>query len=129
MDQATENGYKKFCADLAADEALIKASSATPPSEDRGASQLVGSDAVVGERRWSAKFLFAWYDLWVGIFWDAGKRKLYILPLPCVGVVIKFPALPNGSGEARAKRVASDALFEEPAEKTPDNSKSQKSAK
>jgi hypothetical protein len=34
--------------------------------------------------------LFAWYDLWVGAFWDAGKRRLYILPLPCVGVVIEF---------------------------------------
>jgi hypothetical protein len=37
------------------------------------------------------KFLFAWYDLWVGAFWDRKSRKLYILPLPCVGVVIWFP--------------------------------------
>lgn len=35
--------------------------------------------------------LFAWYDIWVGVFWDRHKRKLYILPLPCVGVVITFP--------------------------------------
>jgi hypothetical protein len=34
--------------------------------------------------------LFAWYDLWVGVFWDAARRKLYVLPLPCLGVVIEF---------------------------------------
>jgi hypothetical protein len=34
--------------------------------------------------------IFAWYDLWVGAFWDASKRRLYILPLPCIGVVIDF---------------------------------------
>jgi len=45
--------------------------------------------------RWSIKPLFAWYDLWVGIFWDSRKRKLYILPLPCVGVVIEFPMRHN----------------------------------
>lgn len=36
------------------------------------------------------KPLFAWYDIWVGVFIDAQKGKVYILPLPCVGVVISF---------------------------------------
>ncbi len=36
------------------------------------------------------EFLFAWYDLWVGAFWDRAKRKLYILPVPCCGVAITF---------------------------------------
>ena len=36
------------------------------------------------------KLIFAWYDLWVGALWDAGKRHLYILPVPCLGVVIQF---------------------------------------
>lgn len=36
--------------------------------------------------------LFAWYDLWVGAYWDRAKRRLYLLPLPCIGVVIEFAA-------------------------------------
>jgi hypothetical protein len=41
-------------------------------------------------RQMKIRPLFAWYDLWIGAFWDQNKRKLYILPLPCIGVVISF---------------------------------------
>ena len=34
--------------------------------------------------------VFAWYDFWIGIFWDRQKRRLYILPLPCCGVVVQL---------------------------------------
>lgn len=34
--------------------------------------------------------LFAWYDLWMGAYWDRKSRKLYILPLPCIGIVIEW---------------------------------------
>lgn len=37
------------------------------------------------------EFIFAWYDFWVGWFWDQKKRWLYVLPIPCVGLVFKFP--------------------------------------
>ena len=36
------------------------------------------------------RLIFAWYDLWVGAFWDQSKRRLYILPIPCFGIVITF---------------------------------------
>lgn len=35
-------------------------------------------------------FLFAWYDLWIGVFYDKKKQWLYILPFPMVGIIIKF---------------------------------------
>lgn len=38
----------------------------------------------------SIKPIFAWYDLWVGVFWDRQKRKLYVFPLPCIGIVIEW---------------------------------------
>lgn len=34
--------------------------------------------------------VFAWYDLWVGAYWDRRARRLYVLPLPCIGVAIEF---------------------------------------
>lgn len=40
------------------------------------------------------KFLFAWFDLWVGFYWDKKNNKLYFLPLPCVGLVITFNKIP-----------------------------------
>ena len=46
-------------------------------------------------RGYAVRFLFAWYDLWVGAFWDARGRRLYILPLPMIGVVIQFPPKPD----------------------------------
>ncbi len=36
------------------------------------------------------EIIFAWYDLWIGFFWDQKKRWLYIFPLPTVGFIIKF---------------------------------------
>lgn len=31
----------------------------------------------------------AWYDMWIGAYWDQSKRILYICPLPMVLVTIK----------------------------------------
>ena len=32
--------------------------------------------------------VFTWYDMWVGAYWDRKSKKLYILPLPCIGIVV-----------------------------------------
>lgn len=39
--------------------------------------------------------IFAWYDLWIGAFWDQNKRRLYIFPVPMLGIVIQFGGKPN----------------------------------
>jgi hypothetical protein len=36
------------------------------------------------------KFLFKWYDLWIGFYYDKNNKKLYFLPIPCFGIVIQF---------------------------------------
>lgn len=36
------------------------------------------------------KLIFAWYDLWIGVFIDKSKRKIYIFPIPMFGIVITY---------------------------------------
>jgi len=38
----------------------------------------------------TVKPIFAWYDMWVGLFWDRNKKWLYIFPIPMFGLVLKF---------------------------------------
>jgi len=38
----------------------------------------------------SIHLVFAWYDFWVGAFWDAKKRRLYIFPVPMLGLYVQF---------------------------------------
>lgn len=34
--------------------------------------------------------IFAWYDFWVGLYWDQQKKRLYVFPMPMFGVCISF---------------------------------------
>lgn len=40
---------------------------------------------------WAVRGVAAWYDGWIGYYWDRAKRRLYLLPLPCLGIYIQFP--------------------------------------
>lgn len=35
------------------------------------------------------RVIFAWFDLWVGVFIDRQRRRVYVFPLPCIGLVIE----------------------------------------
>lgn len=39
---------------------------------------------------YSVKFIFAWYDLWIGFFIDKNKKLVYFFPLPMLGVRFKY---------------------------------------
>ena len=49
------------------------------------------------------EFVCAWYDLWIGAYWDSSKRKLYILPVPCLGVALCFGRAATAGGEHAAR--------------------------
>jgi hypothetical protein len=35
-------------------------------------------------------YVFAWYDFWVGFYYDRNNKRLYILPIPCIGFYIQL---------------------------------------
>lgn len=32
----------------------------------------------------------AWYDAWVGVFVDRARRRVYVFPVPMLGVYIQY---------------------------------------
>jgi hypothetical protein len=52
----------------------------------------------------SVRPIFAWYDLWVGAFWDQAKRRLYLFPIPMFGLVIQFRQAPKKPVMSREPR-------------------------
>jgi len=39
-------------------------------------------------KRLRLKFFFAWYDAWLGLYYDRSRKVLYFCPVPCC--VISF---------------------------------------
>ena len=38
----------------------------------------------------NVRLSFAWYDLWIGLFIDSKKRKLYICLIPTLLLTVKY---------------------------------------
>ena len=36
------------------------------------------------------KPIFAWYDFWIGAYYDQTKSRLYLFPVPCLGLWIEM---------------------------------------
>lgn len=39
----------------------------------------------------SIKPLFKWFDIWIGVYIDTAKRRIYVFPMPMLGVCIQLP--------------------------------------
>ncbi len=46
-------------------------------------------------KRIKIKIFWAWYDSWIGAYWNKDKRVLYICPLMWVVIAISVPNKSN----------------------------------
>ena len=54
------------------------------------------------------KLFFAWYDFWVGWFWDRDDQALYVCLLPCCG--LKFWR--ENDRDGKTKPIDADAVIQ-----------------
>lgn len=52
---------------------------------------------------WAVRGVAAWFDFWVGFYFDRPKRRLYFLPIPCLGWYLQFPTNTKLSGGGAAE--------------------------
>ena len=50
--------------------------------------RLISLSLRLSETPMRVKPFFRWYDLWIGVFVDIERRRLYICPFPMFGVII-----------------------------------------
>lgn len=48
--------------------------------------------------------MFAWYDFWIGLFWDSARRRLYLFPVPMFGVRIDLRPTDSAGRERTGER-------------------------
>lgn len=46
--------------------------------------------AAAGARHYVISVVFAWYDMWCGVYYDRKCHKVYIFPVPMMGVCVEF---------------------------------------
>lgn len=35
------------------------------------------------------RFIFVWYDLWIGVYIDTKKSRFYVFPIPMFGIKVE----------------------------------------
>ena len=48
------------------------------------------SRRVPKPKRFRMGFLAAWYDMWMGVYVDKVNRRVYVMPVPCLGFWIDY---------------------------------------
>ncbi|MFA5071076.1 MAG: hypothetical protein WC511_01745 [Candidatus Pacearchaeota archaeon] len=51
------------------------------------------------KKTYSVTPMFAWYDFWIGFYWDKKNRCLYFFPIPMFGLKIQFMGENNDTGK------------------------------
>jgi hypothetical protein len=51
----------------------------------------IALSALCFVKGWNVRHLVEWRDFWIGMYWDRKHRRLYVFPIPCLGLVIQFP--------------------------------------
>jgi len=60
------------------------------PNCDYRQTWYLGKESGGFEERNRITPIFAWYDLYIGFFWDKERRILYFFPFPTIGLRIKL---------------------------------------
>lgn len=62
----------------------------TPEQYEQEMFEFVGERVNYRNAQRKIRFIFAWYDFWIGLYYDRKYKLLYILPVPFFGIVIKI---------------------------------------
>jgi len=54
--------------------------------------------------------IFAWYDFWIGFYWDKVRKCLYFFPFPMLGVKMSFAAPVNRPESGQIRTGARDLV-------------------